>query len=144
MNTNEIKKYQFEDVRINIKLKLAMLWISFMLLYGYVDYFTLYMPGNINGILKGKVYLFEITQSFIMSAIVALTIPTLMVFVSVALPAKPNRIINLILAIIHIPYMLFNLAGEAWIHMYFAAIVEVALLFTIIYYAWKWPSADQQ
>lgn len=115
-----------------------------MLLYGYVDYFALYMPGNINGILKGKVYLFEITQSFIMSALVALTIPTLMVFVSVALPAKPNRIINLVLAIIHIPYMLFNLAGEAWPHMYFAAMVEVALLCAIIYYAWKWPNVDRQ
>ncbi|MDI9341600.1 MAG: DUF6326 family protein, partial [Sediminibacterium sp.] len=113
----------FEDIQINVKLKIAMLWISFMLLYGYVDYFALYMPGNINGIIKGKVYLFEITQSFIMAALVALTIPTLMVFISVALPSKPNRIINIIVAIIHIPYMLFNLSGEAWAHMYFAAVV---------------------
>jgi Family of unknown function (DUF6326) len=128
-----------EDIQINVKLKLAMLWISFMLLYGYVDYFALYMPENINGILKGKVYLFEITQSFIMAALVALTIPTLMVFISVALPAKPNRIINIIVAIIHIPYMLFNLSGETWAHMYFAAVVEVVLLCLIIRYAWKWP-----
>lgn len=131
-----------EDIQINVKLKLAMLWISFMLLYGYVDYFALYMPGNINGILKGKVYLFEITQSFIMAALVALTIPTLMVFISVALPAKPNRIINIIVAIIHIPYMLFNLSGEAWAHMYFAAVVEVFLLCLIICYSWKWPRTD--
>ena len=133
-----------EDIKVNIKLKLASLWASFMFLYGYVDYFALYMPGNINGILKGKVYLFEITQSFIMAAIVALTIPTLMIFISVALPAKPNRIINIIVAIIHIPYMLFNLAGEAWLHMYFAAALEVMLLCLIIRYAWKWPRIEQQ
>lgn len=131
-----------EDIQISVKLKLAMLWISFMLLYGYVDYFALYMPENINGILKGKVYLFEITQSFIMAALVALTIPTLMVFISVALPAKPNRIINIIVAIIHIPYMLFNLSGEVWAHMYFAAVVEVFLLCLIIRYSWKWPRTD--
>ncbi|MFM2386685.1 MAG: hypothetical protein RL660_1442 [Bacteroidota bacterium] len=131
-----------EDIQINVKLKLAMLWISFMLLYGYVDYFALYMPGNINGILKGKIHLFEITQSFIMAAVVALTIPTLMIFMSVALPAKPNRIINIIVAIIHIPYMLFNLSGEAWAHMYFAAVIEVVLLCLIIRYAWKWPRTD--
>jgi hypothetical protein len=42
----------------------------------------------------------------------------------------------------HIPYMLFNLAGEAWIHMVFGAVVEVALLGLIIRYAWKWPRIE--
>ena len=144
MNIQMTPQNPLEDIKVNIKLKLASLWASFMFLYGYVDYFALYMPGNINGILKGKVYLFEITQSFIMAAIVALTIPTLMIFISVALQAKPNRIINIIVAIIHIPYMLFNLAGEAWLHMYFAAALEVFLLCLIIRYAWKWPRIEQQ
>jgi hypothetical protein len=77
-----------------------------------------------------------------MEALVALTIPTLMVFTSVALPAKPNRIINIIVAIIHIPYMLFKSSGEAWAHMYFAAVVEVFLLSLIIHYSWKRPRTD--
>jgi hypothetical protein len=65
-----------------------------------------------------------------------------MIFLSVALEAKVNRWTNIILATVYIPYMLFNLVGEAWVHMYVAAAVEVALLLLIISYAWKWPNQE--
>ena len=45
---------------------------------------------------------------------------------------------------LYIPYMLFNLAGETWIHMVFGAVVEVALLGLIIGYAWKWPRVSSE
>jgi hypothetical protein len=65
-----------------------------------------------------------------------------MIFLSVALPAKTNRLTNIIVSIILIPYMLFNLVGEAWLHMYFAAVIEVVLLCLIIRYAWKWSRIE--
>lgn len=132
----------FEDIKVNIKLKLALLWTSFMFLYIYVDHFALYMPGKIDDITKGKVFVFDITQGFIFTALALATIPMLMIFLSVALPAKVNRITNIIVATIHIPYMLFNLTGEAWMHMYFAAVIEMILLGLIIHYAWKWPCVE--
>lgn len=128
-----------EDIKINVKLKLAALWTSFMFLYIYVDYFHLYMPGCIKDILAGKVFVFEISSLFLLIAMIFVAIPVFMIFLSVVLPAKINRITNLVVAIVFIPYMLFNLAGEAWAHMYFAAVLEVALLGLIIRYAWKWP-----
>jgi hypothetical protein len=131
-----------EDIKVNVKLKLAMLWTSFMFLYIYVDLFHLYMPGKIADIMKGRVFVFDITQGFLMAVLVSMTIPTLMIFFSVALPAKVNRWANIIVAVVYIPYMLFNLAGEAWIHMVFAAVVEVVLLGLIIRYAWKWPGIE--
>jgi hypothetical protein len=130
----------FEDVTINVKIKLATLWTSFMFLYIYVDYFALYMPSKIEDIMKGKVYVFDITQGFIFTALALASIPMVMIFLSVVLPAKINRLVNLIVATIHIPYMLFNLVGEAWPHMYFAAVV---LLCLIIFYAKKWPKTEQ-
>lgn len=130
---------QLEDIKVNVKIKLAMLWASFMLLYVFIDFFSLYMPNNIANIIKGKVYVFDISQGFIITAVGLMTIPTLMIFLSVALPAKVNRWLNIIIAFTHIPYMLFNLVGEAWLHMYFAAFVEVVLLCLIISYAWQWP-----
>ena len=144
MNANlkldkKVPQKALEDIKLNVKLKLAALWASFMFLYIYVDYFALYMPSKIENILKGKVFVFDITQGFIMIALSLSTIPMLMIFLSVALPAKVNRWTNIIVAIVHIPYMLFNLTGEAWMHMYFAAAVEVVLLLLIIRYAWKWP-----
>ena len=81
---------------------------------------------------------FEITQSFLLVALASVTIPILMIFLSVALPAKVNRWTNIIVAAVYIPFTLFNLAGEAWLFMIFGAVVEVVLLLLIIHYAWKW------
>jgi len=132
-----------EDIKINVKLKLAALWTSFMFLYIYVDYFHLFMPGSLQHLLAGKAFVFDITQSFLLIVLAAVNIPTLMIFLSIVLPAKVNRLTNIIVAIIHIPYMLFNLAGEAWMHMVLGAVVEVVLLCLIIRYAWKWPRIEK-
>jgi hypothetical protein len=128
-----------EDIKLNVKLKLAVLWASFMFLYIYVDYFHLYMPGALEDMLAGKVWQFQITQSFLLVALITVTIPALMTFLSVALPANVNRWTNIIVATVYIPYTLFNLAGEAWMYMVFGAVVEVVLLSMIICYSWKWP-----
>jgi Family of unknown function (DUF6326) len=128
-----------EDIKVSVKLKLATLWTSLMFLIIYLDYFHLYMPRSLEDILKGKVFVFEITQGFLLIALALVTIPALMIFFSVALPAKVNRWVNIIFAALNIPCMLFNLAGEAWLHMVWGAIVEVAILCLIIRYAWKWP-----
>lgn len=133
----------FGDITINIKLKLAALWTSFMFLYIYVDYFHLYMPGSIKDILAGKMFVFDITQVILLIGLVSVTIPALMIFISISLSAKANRLANIITAAVYIPYTLFNLAGEAWIHMMFGAIVEVLLLLLIIRFAWKWPKLEK-
>ncbi len=128
-----------EDIKVSVKLKLATLWTSLMFLIIYLDYFHLYMPGSLTDLLAGKVFVFDISQGFLLVALAIVTIPALMIFLSVALPAKINRRINIIIAAVNIPCMLFNLAGEAWMHMVVGAVVEVILLCLIIYYAWKWP-----
>ena len=139
MNANNMTT-EMEDIRVNMKL--AALWASFMFLYIYVDYFALYMPGKLQGILAGKIFVFDITHIFLLVALASVTIPALMISLSVALPAKVNRWTNIIVAAVYIPYTLFNLAGEAWMHMVFGAAVEVVLLLLIIRYAWKWPKQE--
>jgi Family of unknown function (DUF6326) len=140
MNARKTPQNVLEDIRVNMKL--AALWASFMFLYIYVDYFHLYMPGSIEDILAGKVFTFDISYAFLLIAMIFVAIPALMIFLSVALPAKVNRWTNIIVAAVYIPYMLFNLAGEAWVHMVFGAVVEVVLLLLIIRYAWKWPRIE--
>lgn len=142
MNTQKSPQNTLEDIKVNVKLKLATLWASFMFLYIYVDYFALYMPSKIEYILKRKVFVFDITQGFLLAALASVTIPALMIFLSVALPAKVNRWANIIIAAVYIPFSLFNLAGLTWMHMVFAAVVEVVLLCLIILYAWKWPRIE--
>lgn len=139
MNRQKTPRYALEDINVSLKLKLAALWTGFMFLYIYVDYFALYMPGKIDDILKGRVFVFDITQGFLLAALASVTIPALMIFISLVLPASANRWANIIVAAVFVPYTLFNLAGEAWMHMVFGAVVEVVLLCLIIRYAWKWP-----
>ncbi len=133
---------ELEDIKVNIKIKLAALWTSFMFLYIYVDYFHLYMPGSINDILAGKMYVFDITQGALSIGLVSVTIPAVMICLSLMMPARINRWMNLVLAVIYIPYTLFNLSGLAWAHMIFGAIVEVIILLFIICLAWKWPQKN--
>ncbi|REG87159.1 DUF6326 family protein [Algoriphagus antarcticus] len=139
MYTQTTPQNTLEDIKVNVQLKLAALWASLMFLIIYLDYFALYMPGTLENILKGKVFVFDLTQGFLVAAFAVVTIPAMMIFLSVTLPAKVNRWANIIIAAINIPLILFNLAGEAWVHMVIGAVVEVVLLCLIIRYAWKWP-----
>ena len=142
MSTQKTPQNALEDIKVSLKLKLATLWASFMFLYIYVDYFALYMPSKVEDILRGRVFKFDITQGFLLAALASVTIPALMIFLSVALPAKVNRWANIIIAAVYIPYTLFNLTGTTWMHMVFGAVAEVVLLFLIIRYAWKWPRIE--
>ena len=108
----------------------------------YLDYFHLYMPGSIEDILAGKMFVFDITQVALLAGLATVTTPALMILLSVALSAKVNRWTNIIVAAVNIPLILFNLAGEAWMHMVFGAAVEVILLLLIIRYAWQWPRIE--
>lgn len=131
-----------EDVKMSVKLKLASLWTSLMFFIIYLDYFHLYMPGKLDEILKGKVFVYDVSQAFLLVALGIIGLPALMIFLSVTLRPKVNRWINVIVAAINMPLILFNLAGEAWIHMVFGAAIQMVLLCLILRYAWKWPRAE--
>lgn len=134
---------ELEDVKVHVKLKLAGLWASFMFMYVYVDVIGFYKPGNIEDILAGVVWEFEITQTWALAALVLITIPSLMVFLSLALPARANRWTNIVVAALYVPISIFNVIGEAWVfYFWFAVIVEVVLLSLAIRYAWTWPATE--
>jgi hypothetical protein len=133
-------KAKLDEQKVNVRVKLAALWASFMFFYIYVDYFGLYKPEYINNILAGKVFTFDITQTFLITGLALTTIPALMIFFSVALPAKVSRLANIIVATIYIPYTLFNLVGEFWLFMVYGALVEVVILLLVIDHARKWPA----
>lgn len=42
-----------EDFKINIRIKLSALWTSVMFCYIYGDYFELYVPEKVQGLLNG-------------------------------------------------------------------------------------------
>ncbi len=128
-----------EALRIPTQVKLAGLWATVMFMYIYVDIIGFFSPGVIEDILVGKVYVFDITQTWMLFSVVLMTIPSLMVFLSLALPAKANRYANIGLGAIYIFIALGTAVGEINAHYIFGSAVEVVLLIMIVWIAWKWP-----
>jgi len=130
-------------VKINVKIKLSALWVTVMFLFAYVDIMGNYQPGHIENIMAGEVAGFQITQVWLLGVIILMTIPSLMVFLSLALKPKVNRWTNIIVGILFIVVQLgSNFLGESWVYHIFASIVEVVLLLLIVWYAWKWPTQE--
>lgn len=140
MNSEKKTATTLEDVKINIKIKLSALWVSIMFIYLYVDVFGFYKPGVIEDAIAGKVWTFQITQVWLLGVIILMTIPSLMVFLSLALPVKANRWTNIIVGILFIVVTLGMTIGESYVFYIFGSIVETVLLLLIVVYAWKWPT----
>ena len=131
-----------EDRQVPVQAKLAAAWTSFMFLYIYVDYLALYKPGFLDDILAGIVHEFDIGPTFVALALTLIAIPSLMILLSMTLPARVNRTINLVVAALYIPVSVYNAAGESWTYSYFYGLsigLEVLLLVFILRSAWTWP-----
>ena len=123
-----------------VQTKLAAAWTSFMFLYVYVDVLGLYKPGAVAGILQGQVWEFDISQTFITASLAAASVPALMILLSTTLPARANRLTNLVIATLLVPWMAFNLAGGEWLAYYgLGFAVELGALVFILRTAWTWP-----
>ena len=102
-----------EDQPVPVRAKLAATWTSFMFLYAYVDILNFFTPGVIEDILDGKVFEFDLSQTFSTAALTLVSIPILMVVLSTALPARASRFTNLIVASLYVPVTAFNAVGES-------------------------------
>jgi len=138
---NPPSQSMLEDLRMPVQAKLAAAWTSFMFLYIYVDYLHLYKPGAINDILAGRVFEFDISQTFVVIALASVAIPIFMIVLSMTLPARVSRAMNLVVATLYIPYSMFNVLGAgSWILFYgLGVVIEVILLAYILRSAWTWP-----
>ena len=111
MRTRQPTTATLEDQPIPVRAKLAAAWTSFMFLYAYVDILGFYTPGVVEDILDGKVFEFDLSQTFSTTALTLLAIPMFMIVLSMTLPARANRITNLVVAALFVPFTAFNVAG---------------------------------
>jgi hypothetical protein len=131
---------RLHDVPVPVRLRLTALWVAVMFLYVYVDILAFYKPGTIDDILVGRVWEFDITQAWALGALILMTIPILMVVLSLMLPARAARWGNVIVAAVFVLVAVGNVVGETWYAFYwFGALVEAALLLVIVRLAWAWP-----
>jgi hypothetical protein len=80
-----------------------------------------------------------VAQGSLLAAMVLMTIPSLMVFLSRALPARAKRWTNVAVGILYIVVVVGNVVGESWAFYLFGSVVEIVLLALVVRYAWKSP-----
>ena len=140
MRTRQPTTTTLENLRIPVQAKLAAAWTSFMFLYVYVDIIAFFKPGVVDDILVGVLWEFDISQTLLTAFLALMAIPIFMVVLSMTLPARANRITNLIVASVQVPYAAFNAVGESWTYFYGLGVaLEVIVLALILRYAWTWP-----
>lgn len=127
-----------DDMKVHVKLKLSALWTALMFCYVYGDYFGLYVPGKLQGMLEGNGPIGPVSQVTLVATSILLALPGLMVFLSLALPPRLNRLLNIILGAFYVVIVLITMPG-AWTFYILMGFIEVALTALIVWYAWRWP-----
>lgn len=141
---NKVKqvKKSLEDIKVNIKIKISALWVAIMALYIYNDFFSLYKPGIMEDMLQGNMGPFPVTQSALFSAAILMAIPAVMIFLSLVMKPRLNRIVNIILGIVYVVVMVISVQGE-WMYYIFMGVVEIILTALIVLLAIKWPRLEK-
>lgn len=122
----------------NIRIIISALWVSLLFIFAYVDLFSLYRSDFRSEIESGQISGFDINQTFLFLTTLYILIPSLMVAGTVLLPARPVRILNIVLGVFYAVTILAGAVGE-WSYYVFGSVIEFGLLVLIVVYAWKWP-----
>jgi len=129
-----------EDMKINVKFKLSALWVTLMFLYLYNDVFGSFRQDQVEKVLSGEIGLNQVS---LFGAAILMAIPIFMIFLSLSLPAKVNRRVNIIVGIAYaVVLVLVMLVPETWAYYLFYEILEAVFIALIIGYAWKWPKQE--
>jgi hypothetical protein len=130
-----------EDVKIDVKIKLAFLWVALSFLYIYNDIFTLLQAGNVAQLVHGEIDGIKFDQTVLFGSAVLMALPIFMVVLSLILRANMNRKVNISLGIFHALLLIPPLfaPGELWAYYALYMIFEGLFIALIIWYAWKWP-----
>ncbi|WP_018685521.1 DUF6326 family protein [Actinokineospora enzanensis] len=140
MSTRQPATTTLEDPRIPVKAKLAAAWAGVMFFYAYVDIIAFFRPGVVANIEAGRVWEFDVSQTLLTTFVALMAIPIFMIVLSMTLPARANRITNLVVASVQVPYAALNAVGESWTYFYGLGVaLEVILLAFIVRCAWTWP-----
>lgn len=128
----------FDQAPVNVRVKISSLWMATLLVFAYVDIFSFFRADYRADIESGDVSGFTIGQSFLLAVTVYVAIPSLMVFLTMVLPPKVCRIVNITLGIVYALTIIGGAIGE-WHYYVLGSAIEVVLLGAIVWYARTWP-----
>lgn len=125
--------------RVDSRVVVSLLWVAVMFIYVYADIQTFFEKGVLDAIISGNVAGMEISQIFLLSTAILMSIPSFMVFLSLILSASVNKWLNTIVSTLHI-VLIISLQfqpTEKWMYYIYFNSIEVAFHLAIIYFAMK-------
>jgi hypothetical protein len=125
---------------VDVRIRLAGLWATTMLIFAYVDLFSLFRPDFRAALDQGKVFVFDVGEPFLLGATIYVIIPSLMIYLSLVMPRRLNRIVNISLAALYAVTIVGGAIGE-WNYYILGSAVEALLLITVIRHSWSWRAA---
>jgi len=127
--------------KVNVKILLSALWIAVMFIYVYADIKTLFQPEIPQQIISGIVGGMRINQSFLFAAALLMSIPAIMILLSLTLKPGINRWVNIIVSFLHILLIIATrfVPAKIWYYYIYYQSIEAIIHMLIIWYAWKWP-----
>jgi len=135
---------ELSDFKLHTKLKLSLLWVSTVFCYIYCDYFELYVPGKLQGMLDGQIGpLGAVTQGALVGTSALLAVPSLLIFLSVALNPRASRWLNLIFGVFYTLMMALLAVQASWYFYKLFASLEAVLTAMVVWYAWTWPKEKE-
>ena len=139
MNAIETTRPDFEDMKVHVKLKISALWAAVMFCYIYGDFFSLFQKGKLAGMMEGRIEpLGPATQGVLLGVAISMAIPSVMIFLSLALRPRANRMLNIITGAFYTVFVLVTMPG-AWTFYLFLGSLDMLLTALIVWYAWHWP-----
>jgi len=128
----------FEDISVHVRLKLFALWSSVMFFYIYGDHFQLYETGQLQQMIAGRMPLAAISQGVLLGMAGVMVVPSLMPVLSLVLPVRLNRWLNIIFGVIYSLIMVVAFKSNWYFYILFG-VIEIILTVLIVWYAWTWP-----
>jgi hypothetical protein len=125
----------------DVQIKLSALWVALMFIWQQGDVLRLYSGDFLPG---GEDITSELISAEVMWLVSAIwmTIPVVMLFLSLTLNYKANRWSNIIVAIFFVVLNLIGLGSYPWGYDKFLIIVGLVFNVLIVWYAWKWPKQE--
>jgi len=140
--TYAVKTNQVSSL-IDVRIRMAALWATTMMIFAYVDLFSLFRPDFRAALDQGKVFVFDVGQPFLLGVTIYVIIPSLMIYLSLVMPRRPNRVVSISLAGLYAITIVGGAVGE-WSYYVLGSVVEVVLLALVIHHSWTWraPKTD--
>ena len=133
-----------EEYLAPTKVRLAALWASTMFCYAYGDYFGLFITGTLADMNRGTMGPLGVATSGVLIGVsLMMAVPSLMVALSLMLPAPICRWTSVILGIAYTGIMAVSLPGSAPFYKTLG-MIEIALTLAIVFVAFRWPRAIEQ